>query len=119
MNGNDEPGEVRAAAGAADEDVRVVLGSSICICASSPITVWCMRTWLSTEPSAYFVSSRGAAASTASEIAMPRLPVESGCSARIARPAFVSSDGLGDDAAAERLDQPAPVRLLVVRDPTM
>ncbi len=25
---------------------------------------------------------------------MPRLPVESGCSARIARPAFVSSDGL-------------------------
>ena len=26
MNGNDEPGEVRAAAGAADDDVRVVLG---------------------------------------------------------------------------------------------
>ena len=28
------------------------------------------------------------------EIAMPSEPVESGCSARIARPAFVSSDGL-------------------------
>ena len=53
-----------------------------------------MRTWFSTDPSEYFVSSRGAAASTASEIAIPRLPVESGCSARIARPASVSPDGL-------------------------
>jgi hypothetical protein len=58
-----------------------------------------MRTWFRTEPSEYFVSSRGAAASTASEIAMPRLPVESGCSARIVRPAFVSSEGLATTRA--------------------
>ena len=58
------------------------------------MTVWCMRTWFRTEPSEYFVSSRGAAASTASEMAIPSEPVESGCSARILRPAFVSWDGL-------------------------
>ena len=45
------------------------------------------------------MSSRCAACSTASEIAMPRLPVESGCSARIARPEAVSSDGLGTQRA--------------------
>ena len=54
---------------------------------------------MSTEPSAYFVSSRCAACSTASEIAIPRLPVESGCSARTARPEAVSSDGLGTQRA--------------------
>ena len=79
------------------------------------MTVWCMRTWLSTEPSEYFVSSRGAAASTASEIAIPSEPVESGCSARIARPVFGLLGRARDDAPAERLDQPAAVRLLVVR----
>ena len=36
-----------------------------------------------------------AATSTASLIAMPSDPVESGCSARIARPASVRSEGLG------------------------
>jgi hypothetical protein len=36
-----------------------------------------------------------AATSTASLIAMPSEPVESGCSASTARPAAVSSDGLG------------------------
>ena len=45
------------------------------------------------------MSSRCAACSTASEIAIPRLPVESGCSARIARPEAVSSDGLGTHRA--------------------
>jgi hypothetical protein len=42
-----------------------------------------------------------AASSTASEIAIPRLPGESGCSARIARPAFVSSDGLATTSAPQ------------------
>ena len=46
---------------------------------------------------------------------MPRLPVESGCSARIARPAFVSSDGLATIVAPQRLDHRAAERLLVVR----
>ena len=36
--------------------------------------VWCSSTWLSTEPNAYLVSSRCTASSTASEMAMPRLP---------------------------------------------
>ena len=62
------------------------------------------------------MSSRPAASSTASEIAIPRLPGESGCSARIARPHCVSSDGLGDDLRAPRLDHRAPARLLLVRD---
>ena len=39
------------------------------------------------------MSSCVAASSTASLIAMPRDPVESGCSPRIARPEFVVSDG--------------------------
>ena len=59
---------------------------SICSSASSPMTVWCRSTWLSTEPSEYFVSSRVAASSTASEIAMPSEPGESGVAARTARP---------------------------------
>jgi hypothetical protein len=41
---------------------------------------------LSTEPSAYFVSSRVAASSTASLIAMPSDPGESGVSDSTARP---------------------------------
>ena len=36
-----------------------------------------------------------AATSTASLIAIPSDPGESGCSARMVRPAWVSSDGLG------------------------
>jgi hypothetical protein len=69
--------------------------------ASSPITVWCSSTWLSTEPSAYFVVGLPTAASTASEIAMPRLPVHAGSAARIVRPAAVSSDGLGCTVAPQ------------------
>ena len=49
---------------------------------------------MSTDPSEYFVSSRVAASSTASEIAIPSDPVDSGSAARIARPEFVSADGL-------------------------
>ena len=47
------------------------------------------------------MSSRPAASSTASEIAIPRLPGESGCSARIARPDCVSSDGLATIVAPQ------------------
>ena len=63
------------------------------------------------------MSSRPAASSTASEIAIPRLPGESGCSARIARPDSVSSDGLAHDLRAPRPDHRAPRGLLLVRDP--
>jgi hypothetical protein len=58
----------------------------ICSIASSPTIVWCSSTWLSTEPSAYLVSSFFAATSTASEMAMPRLPGWSGRLASTARP---------------------------------
>ena len=46
-----EAAEVRAAADAADQDVGpVARPCSSCFCASSPMTVWCVRTWFSTEP---------------------------------------------------------------------
>src|SRR2546421_11085638 len=58
-----------------------------------------MRTWLTTEPSAYLESSRVAASSTASLIAMPRLPGESGSRARMERPELVRSVGDGGTVA--------------------
>ena len=66
---------------------------AICWIASWPITVWCSSTWFSTLPSEYLVSSRVAASSTASLMAIPRLPVDSGSAARMVRPAFVSVEG--------------------------
>ena len=47
------------------------------------------------------MSSRPAASSTASEIAIPRLPGVSGNSSRIARPHCVSSDGLATISAPQ------------------
>ncbi len=70
--------------------------SSSCSSASIPITVWCMSTWLSTDPRLYFLAPPlVAAASTASEMAIPSDPGELGSCSRIARPACVLSDGLG------------------------
>src|ERR1043165_2013341 len=95
------------------------------------MTVWRRRTWLSTLPSEYFVSSRPAASSTASEMAMPRLPGDSGSWARMARPARVSrvgslggggapglgvGAGAGDRARAVDLHERAAVGLLKERD---
>ena len=60
--------------------------SAICSWASRPMTVWWSITWLSTEPRAYLVSSRVAASSTASLMAMPSDPLESGVAARTERP---------------------------------
>jgi len=74
---------------------------SICLSASRPITDWCNITWLSTLPRVYFVSSRTTAASTASLMAIPRLPGQSGSAARIWRPAWVSLDGLGMTVAPQ------------------
>jgi hypothetical protein len=72
---------------------------SSCFFVSSPMTVWCMSTWFSTLPSEYLVSSRVAASSTASLIAMPRLPGELGSCSRIFLPACVSGLGLGTTCA--------------------
>ena len=63
--------------------------------ASSPMMVWWVSTWFSTLPSEYLVSSRIAASSTASLMAMPRLPGEFGSCSRIFLPAWVSGLGLG------------------------
>jgi hypothetical protein len=72
---------------------------SSCFLVSSPITVWCMRTWLRTLPSEYLVSSRLAASSTASLMAMPRLPGESGSASRTFLPDSVSGLGLATTCA--------------------
>jgi len=69
--------------------------SASCLSASSPITVWCSSTWLSTLPSAYRVAGSPPATSTASLMAMPRLPGEPGSASSTARPEEVTSDGLG------------------------
>ena len=61
--------------------------------------VWCNKTWFKTLPKAYFVSSRWAAISTASEIAIPKLPVLSGLLANIALPDSVSLLGLATHLA--------------------
>ena len=66
---------------------------SICFFASRPITVWCSSTLFLMEPSANLVSSRLSASATASLMAMPMLPGESGFSARIFRPASVRCVG--------------------------
>ena len=89
---------------------------AICSMASRPMTVWWSSTWLSTLPSAYLVWGSLAATSTASEMAMPSEPLESGCWARMARPESVSSAGAGGDGCAEGFHQGAAVGLLVVAD---
>lgn len=69
--------------------------ASICFIHSSPITVWCSKTWLRTLPRQYLVSELVAATSTASEIAMPRLPGLDGSDSRILRPDSVTVEGDG------------------------
>ena len=78
------------------------------------MTVWWSRTWLSTEPSEYFVSSRVAASSTASLIAMPSEPGRSGVSARTVAAVVRRAAGAGDDLRAVGLHEDPAVRLLVV-----
>ena len=60
------------------------------------------------------MSSRVAASSTASLIAMPRLPVLSGSASRIAAPGVRVRRRARHDLAAPGADHRAPVRLLVV-----
>ena len=110
-----QPREVGAAATQPITTSGYAPASSICSSASWPITVWCSRTWLSTLPSAYAVSSRVAASSTASEMAMPRLPGESGCRRHVPAGLGVVG-GAGDDLRAPDLHQRAPIRLLLVAD---
>ena len=63
---------------------------------------WWSSTWLRTLPSTYrLVPPLDTAASTASEMAQPRLPVVSGFSARIFRPASVVVEGEGVTAASK------------------
>ena len=63
--------------------------------------VWWMRTKSTTLPSEYLVFSSLIAASTASLMAMPSDPAESGSLASIAFPASVSSLGLGVTSAPQ------------------
>ena len=87
-----------------------------CSLASMPITVWCMSTWLSTEPSEYAASGIGGGAldglrDREAERA-ERLGV--GLERRAARVRHVRRAGV--HGAAERLHHDAPVRLLAVGD---
>ena len=63
------------------------------------------------------MSSRPAASSTASEIAIPRLPGESGLLGEHRAAGLRVLGRAGDDLRSPGLDQRAPERLLVVRDP--
>ena len=101
MNGNASPAKFEPPPTQPMTTSGKAPASSICAIASWPITVWCRSTWLSTLPSEYEVSSRCAASSTASEIAIPRLPGVSGNSSRIARPLCVSLDGLATISAPQ------------------
>ena len=74
---------------------------SSCFFASCPMIVWCMRTWFSTLPSEYFVSSRVAASSTASLIAMPSEPGEFGSCSSTFLPDWVSVLGLATTCAPQ------------------
>ena len=116
QEGEGQPREVGSATHAADDHVGLGAGLGELLAASWPTTVWCSRTWLSTLPSAYLVSSRVAASSTASLIAMPRLPLLVGPPPgsrgriRVGRRAR-------HDLAPPCADHRAPVGLLVVGRP--
>ena len=91
---------------------------SSCRFDSIPITVWCSSTWLRTEPSAYFVGVLFVtASSTASLIARPSDPEQSGSSASL----FAAGVRVGargrDDLRAPGLHHVPPVGLLVVAHP--
>ena len=87
--------------------------SANCSSVSSPMIVWCRRTWLRTLPRAYLTAGSAAATSTASLIAIPRDP---GC-----RGSLPGSSGRPGELRRravhrrpERLHHQPPVRLLVV-----
>ena len=80
------------------------------------MTVWCIRTWFSTLPSEYFVSSRVAASSTASLMAMPRLPGEFGSLLEDFLAGLGVGAGAGHDLRAPGLHHDPAVRLLLVGD---
>ena len=67
---------------------------SICFSASSPITVWCRDTWLSTEPKAYLQLGVVIANSMASDIAVPKEPLQWGSFVSMSLPARVDIEGL-------------------------
>ena len=68
---------------------------SICFRDSSPITVWCSSTGSNTDPMLYFFAPpEVAAASTASEMAIPSEPGLLASCASSARPYCVRSVGL-------------------------
>src|SRR2546428_9026512 len=71
-----------------------------------------MRTWLSTLPSEYFVSSRAAASSTASLIAIPRLPGEFGSCSSTFLPDCVSELGLATTCASPSSDTQSGKKVL-------
>src|SRR2546425_6612651 len=72
-----------------------------------------MSTWLSTLPSEYLVSSRVAASSTASLIAMPSEPGELGSCSRTFLPDWVS--GLGLARSEEHTSELQSLAYLVCR----
>src|SRR4030042_4040398 len=74
---------------------------SSCFLASRPIIVWCMSTWFKTLPREYRVSFEVTVSSTASLIASPRLPGESGFCSQAFLPALVSLLGLGTQLAPQ------------------
>ena len=99
MNGNVMPAKLDPP----PAQPMITSGSSpamaICSIASCPITVWCRSTKSNTDPSEYFVCGWVIASSTASLIAIPSEPGESGVVASRLRPYSVSWLGLGTTEA--------------------
>ena len=98
-NGNDSPAKFEPPPTQPMTMSAASSAFSICFLASRPMIVWCISTWLSTLPSEYFVSSRVAASSTASLMAMPSEPGEFGSSSRTFLPDCVSGLGLATTCA--------------------
>jgi len=92
--GHGEAGKVGAAAGAADDHVGIVAGKGHLLDGFLPDDGLVEQDVVEHAAQAYLVSGSLAATSTASEMAMPREPLVSGCSARMARPDSVSMLGL-------------------------
>ena len=114
--GHDKAGKVRSAAGAADDDVGLVAGQRHLLDGFLADDGLVEQHVIQHAAERVLGLGSLAATSTASEMAMPSEPLESGCWARMARPDSVVLLGLASDRGAEGFNECAAIGLLVVAD---